>query len=364
MRYAAILAGGSGTRLWPISRARLPKQLIALIEGHSLLEIAVERLRGLVDNERQLICTSEKFREAIRTAMPDFSDDRILGEPVGRDTLAAVGLPAAVVQRRDPEAVIAILTADHLIEPVDLFQQRLDLGFRVAEAGSSTLVTFGIQPTYPATAYGYVRMGQPLNEFNDAFAVERFVEKPDAATAQQYLDSGNYAWNSGMFVWRAATLLDCIRRFHPQVHAGLVQIADAWDTPQQQTLLNEVFPTLEKISVDFAVMEPASVDDQVTVATVPMPVRWLDVGGWLAFGETVEADENGNRCAAQRTLMMDSRENLLVSTDPGHLIAAIGVDNLVVVHSDDATLICPGDQTERIKQLHQAIGDRFGGEYL
>jgi mannose-1-phosphate guanylyltransferase len=364
MRYAAILAGGSGTRLWPVSRAHLPKQLIPLIEGRSLLEIAVERLRGLVDTQRQLICTGEKFREPIRTAMPDVSDDRILGEPVGRDTLAAVGLSAAVVAKHDPEAVIAILTADHLIEPVDVFQQRLDVGFRVAEAGPSTLVTFGIQPTYPATGYGYVKLGPAIDGFPDASVAEKFVEKPDAATAQQYFDAGGYAWNSGMFVWRAATLLDCIRRYHPQVHAGLMQIADAWGSLRQQTVLNEIFPTLAKISVDFAVMEPASLDEQVTVATVPMPVRWLDVGGWLAYGETIDADESGNRCATQRTLMMDSRENLVVSTDPNHLIAAIGVDNLVVVHSADATLICPREQTERIKQLHAAIGERFGDKHL
>jgi mannose-1-phosphate guanylyltransferase len=296
--------------------------------------------------------------------MPHLSDQQILGEPTGRDTLAAVGLPAAVVARQDPDAVIAVLTADHLIEPVELFQERLEIGFRVAEAGEATLVTFGIQPTYPATGYGYVEMGGPMAGFSETFSVERFVEKPDKETAQSYLASGRFAWNSGMFVWRAAALLGCIRRYRPQVHAGLMQIAEAWGTERQQEVLNAVFPTLEKISVDFAVMEPAAQDEQVTVATVPMPVRWLDVGGWLAYGETLGVDEDGNRCATADTLLIDSRNNLVVSTDKNHLIATIGVQDLVIVHAPDATLICPRDRTEQIKQLHQAIGERLGERYL
>jgi mannose-1-phosphate guanylyltransferase len=167
-----------------------------------------------------------------------------------------------------------------------------------------------------------------------------------------------------MFVWRTATLLNCIRRYRPQVHAGLMQIADAWGTDRQQKVLNDVFPRLEKISVDFAVMEPASQDEQVTVATVPMPVRWLDVGGWLAYGDTLSVDEDGNRCSTADTLLMDSRDNLVVNTVQDHLIATIGVQDLVVVHSPDATLICPRDRTEQIKQLHQAIGEQLGQRYL
>jgi len=234
MRYATIIAGGSGTRLWPMSRADLPKQLIPLFSGRSLLEIAVDRLQGFIPPERQILCTGEKYRRQIRRVLPEFADERILGEPEGRDTLAAVGLPAAVAMREDADAIIGVFTADHLIEPVEQFQRRVEVGYELAEKHPNTLVTFGIEPAYAATGFGYVELGRPLEGFDQAYRAVRFVEKPDARTAEQYVASGRYAWNSGMFVWRAATLLDCIERYKPEVHAGLMQIAAAWATPMMR----------------------------------------------------------------------------------------------------------------------------------
>ncbi len=190
MRYATIIAGGSGTRLWPMSRADLPKQLIPLFSGRSLLEIAVDRLQGFIPPERQILCTGEKYRRQIQRVLPEFVDERILGEPEGRDTLAAVGLPAAVAMREDPDAIIGVFTADHLIEPVEQFQRRVEVGYQLVEKHPNTLVTFGIGPAYAATGFGYVELGQPLEGFDQAYRTVRFVEKPDAKTAEEYVASG------------------------------------------------------------------------------------------------------------------------------------------------------------------------------
>lgn len=347
-----------------MSRADQPKQLIPFVRGKSLLEIAADRLEGLIDADRVFICTGESYRQQIRAALPRFDDAHILGEPEGRDTLGAVAFPAAVIARDDPDAVIAVFTADHLIEPVDVFQQRVDAAYRVAERYADTLVTFGIEPTHAATGFGYVELGDPIDGFDDAHRTAEFKEKPDAATAQRYIDSGRYLWNSGMFVWRASTLLGCVERYEPEVHAAVTRIAEAWSTPQRDAVLNEVYPTLKKISVDYGVMEPACRDDRVRVATVRMPVKWLDVGSWPAFGQTLDADADGNRVDGVLAALLDSRDNLVVSDNPRHLIATIGVDNLVIIHTERATLICPADEAQRIKELHARVGELFGEEYL
>jgi len=358
-----IMAGGSGTRLWPMSRESLPKQLIPFIGGKSLLQIATERLNGLVPPAQRFVCAASKHRAVIQKSLPAFKGDHFLGEPCGRDTLNAIGFSAAVIARRDPDAIIAVFTADHIIEPVDQFQRIVASGYEVVEKFPNALVTFGIAPTAPATAYGYLQLGEPLA--GDARVVEQFKEKPDAGTAQSYFAAGpsRYLWNSGMFIWRADTLLDCIRRYSPENHAGIIRIADAWDTRRRNAVLAEVYPTLKKISVDFAVMEPASRDPKVRVAAVPMPLKWLDVGSWPFFGQTCPRDADGNAIAA-RHLLRRTKNSLVASNDPKHLIATIGCEDLIIIHTPDATLVCRADQAETIKEMHKLVGEQFGSEYL
>jgi len=368
MRYAMIMAGGAGTRLWPLSKQGRPKQLIPFIERPgrspaSLLELAANRLDGLVDESNRYICTGESYRDAIRESLPSFTDDRILGEPMGRDTVNAVGFAAAVFAKQDPDAVFAVLTADHIIEPQDVFHARMDLGFRLVEEDPSRLVTFGIKPTHAATGYGYIERARPIPGTDGrAYNVARFVEKPDAPRAQAYVESGNFGWNSGMFVFHAGTVMGCLQRFKPECFKGLMKIQASWGSPEQQQVLSDVYPTLPKVSVDYAIMEPASDDEAVSIVGVEMDLTWLDVGSWPSYAETLDADADGNRAAGGAELVsLDSTGNLVVldSECESHTVALLGCKDLIVIKTPNATLVMSKSRAEDLKALHERVRDEL-----
>ncbi|MEY3231821.1 MAG: hypothetical protein RL689_1910 [Planctomycetota bacterium] len=383
MRYAMIMAGGAGTRLWPLSRRDRPKQLLQFItrpgddRERSLLELASQRLDGLIDPDRRYVCTAESYRQPIRELLPEMKDAQILGEPAARDTVNAVGLAAAVLAKQDKDAIFAVLTSDHVIEPAAEFRARMDLGFRLVENDDRRFVTFAIKPTFPATGFGYVERGTPVRDAkasgkggvdgtkDHAYQVARFVEKPDRPRAEVYVQSGDFFWNAGMFVWKATTFLEALERFKPESHAGLMKIQAAWGTRKAKAVLEEVYPTLPKISVDYAIMEPAAKaaaagdKSRFQVCMVQMDLTWIDVGSWPSFAQTVPADKAGNRAAGAGTVVSHASRNTLTYASKGHTVALLGVEDLVVVQTPDATLVMPRARAEELKALHGLLDERL-----
>ena len=358
MRFVVIMAGGAGTRLWPLSRQGRPKQLLEIVDGKSLLRLAYERVSSLVPDDRILVCTGRVHADDVAAQLPELAAGNILGEPEGRDSLNAVAWSAAEVARRDPDAVVAMVTADQVITPVDEFARSLDVAFTVAEAHDDALVTLGVVPTSPHTGYGYLHKADELPGFPGVHAVAEFKEKPSAEVAERYVASGEYWWNAGMFVWRAETLLGQLDELLPRTADTVRQIVSE---PER---LDELFPTLQKISVDYAVMEPVSQGATgARVVSVPLAIDWRDVGGYLSLADLLSTDENGNRVDG-RTVTLDSSGCIVVNTaGPAHLVATLGLRDTLVVATGTATLVAGLGETERVKELVELVRTRVGAEF-
>jgi mannose-1-phosphate guanylyltransferase len=373
-RYAVILAGGSGIRLWPLSREALPKQLIPVIGGKSLLEVAFDRLDGVIPAERRWVCGGQRFEFDIKAKIPTLG--RYLGEPVGRDTLAAIGYSCAMAMAVDRDATVAFLTSDHVIRPVERFTKSLALAFETVEANPDALLTFGIKPTYPATAYGYLELGDTIDH-GTVQRVLRFKEKPNLAVAEDYLTAGSehYLWNSGMFIWKAERFLALLSHYEPDVAQAVQRIAAEKDHETHDAILAEIYPSIRKKSVDYGIMERASLDPEVRVICLPLDLEWKDIGSWTAYGSLAPSDSAGNTAIQAlsqgdgveiegTSLIFESTDTLVVSTDPGHLITCFGCEGLAVIHTKDVTFIAPKERVEEMKKLHTEIKSRFEGEYI
>jgi len=349
-RFVVIMAGGRGERFWPQSRLRKPKHLLPIVGDAPMLAQTVDRLKGLVPPEQVFVITNIEQRDAVLESCPELLPERVIGEPQGRDTAAAVGLAALLVERTEPGAAFALLPADHVIADGAGFRKVLSAAFEAAE-NQDVLVTIGIKPDFASTGYGYLRKGPGVDGLASlpVHQVERFVEKPNLEKAQQYLQDGGYFWNAGMFVWRPEVILSAIRQHAEELSAGLDDLLANWqENGSIEYAMEKVYPLLKKISIDFAVMEKAA-----DVVMLESAFDWDDVGEWPAIARHYEADDRGNVFKGAGSAL-DSSGNLTYA-EPGHTISLLGVKDLIVVQSGDATLVCHKDCAQQVKALAQQV---------
>jgi mannose-1-phosphate guanylyltransferase len=354
--HAIIMAGGTGTRFWPASTNDTPKQLLRLVGEATMLRQTVDRLEGLVPAERRMIVTNQRLAAAVREQLPELPAASVVGEPCKRDTAPCIGLAALLVSRRDPSATMIVMPADHVITPPEKFQAACLQAAALVDESPSRIVTFGIKPTYPAEIFGYIHRGEPLTD-RSIYRVQRFEEKPNSATAKKYVDSGEYYWNSGIFVWKADTILDALRQRQPEMLKHLETIVAAWDTTDRDVVLAREFAAIKPISIDYAVMEHAT-----DVAVIEAPFEWDDLGGWQSLARLAGSDANGNTIIG-RHVGLDTSGSI-VRGDGEHLIVTLGMKDCIIVHTPKATLVANKHDEEQIRKVVKQLEELGWTEYL
>ncbi len=358
--FVVIIAGGKGERFWPQSRARRPKHLLPIVGDKPMLVQTLERVRALVPPKNTFIITSAVQARAVREVCSKLPAENIVAEPMGRDTAPAVGLAAALVGARDPKGIFAVLPADHVIHDSEAYQRDLRAAFAAASSGD-VMVTIGIEPTEPAIGFGYIQRGELWKKFErrPVYRVKRFVEKPALEVAQGYLASGDYVWNGGMFVWSVPVVEAALSRHAPELDAGLAPIRAALAKKKPlAAILKKVYPSLSKISVDYALLEKAD-----NVVVVPSSFDWDDVGAWPAVPKHYQKDAGGN--VMRGRVVVEAARNNIIFSEGDHLTAVLGADDLIVVHTPDATLVAPKAKAQEIKQLLKRVEAlKDGARYL
>ncbi len=358
MLHAVVMAGGSGTRFWPKSRRSRPKQLLRLFGDRTMLQQTVDRIAPLVPADRVLVVTGADQAVASSAQLPGVPARNIVAEPCPRDTAACVGLAAALIARTDPDATLVVLAADHVVQPAEAFRKTVRVAASIVEDDPTCFVTMGVRPTRAETGYGYIEAGDML-ETRDGIGVRRviqFREKPDRPTAEQFVAQGGFSWNSGVFVWKAQAILDALRNHRPGLAAAIDRVAAAAGTPEAEEVLNLEYPRMERIPIDKAVMEKAE-----NVVVLDVGYEWSDVGDWRSLAALMPVDPHNNVTEGPVRLI-ETRDSVVISDD-GRLIAAIGVEDLVVIQSGGATLIAKRDQLDRLKMLVEGLGQDGFGEY-
>jgi mannose-1-phosphate guanylyltransferase len=355
--YPVILAGGRGTRFWPLSRKRRAKQLLALDGKHTMIQQTVMRLTPMAAPSRFWIITNDDLRPAMLGQLKKLPPKQIIAEPAGRNTAPAIGLAAFLLLRHDPDAVLGLFPSDHVIADQAQYRATLARGLEIAAAGEN-IVVLGIRPTRPETGYGYVEVGSPDQ---GSLRVRRFTEKPDLDKARQFLDSGNYVWNSGMFLWRADTLANALREHLPNTAPLLERIAAAYGTRKFAATFRKLYPKCENISIDYAVLEPRSAkgEAQSRIFCLPSDFGWNDLGSWTALHEhrvTKAKPGDGSRSSASGSFALNAKNNYVHA--PGKFVALIGVSNLVIVETEDALLVTTLDQSQDVGKVVKHLDEK------
>jgi mannose-1-phosphate guanylyltransferase len=347
--WAIVPAGGSGTRLWPLSRATRPKFLLPLLGERSLLQQTIDRLAALIPPEHTFVVCGPAHAAPVARQLPELPERNVLVEPAPRGSGPAIGLATAIIARRDPEAIIGSFAADHEVTDVAAFEAALHTA--IAAAHDGWLVTIGLTPTRAETGYGYIERSDDVVERvadGVAYRAARFVEKPDAATAEEYLASGRFLWNASMFVWRAQTLLEEFARLQPELYAAITQIASVWGTPEQERVTAEIWSTLAESTIDQGIFEHAE-----RVAVVPAEIGWSDVGDWHNLGELIARDDSGN--SVRGDLVQSQTKNSVVWSETGRLVALVGLENIAVVDTEDALLVVDRKHAQEVRRIVEQL---------
>ena len=359
MLHAMIMAGGGGTRFWPRSRTNRPKQFLTFSGDRTLLQGTLDRIVARVAPERIWVITGAAYVEEAARQLPELPRQKVVGEPFGRDTAACIGLGAALIARTDPDATMIVMPADHVIEPTSDFHRAVSAAEHFARQYPEALLTFGIPPTFPSTGYGYIHRGESIATCDEVrlYAAKEFKEKPNADTAERFIQSGEFYWNSGIFVWKTAAILNELKRLKPGIHAAIERIADAWNTPRRDEVFLHEYQNIEKKSIDFAVMQEAK-----KVLVMQAPYEWDDVGSWLALERRNKPDEHGN--TVQGTHCGIKTQNCVVVSDGDHLVATIGVKDLIIIQDGNATLVASREEEATVKEIVEQLKLRKRSEYL
>lgn len=345
--YAVIMAGGGGTRLWPLSRQARPKQMVSLFDERTLFQTSVERIRDIFPCENIYVVTVEEQARELQAQSPYIPVENFILEPTPRGTASVVGLAAVTLQKRDHQAIMVILTSDHYIGNEENFRETLQTACSVAQDGY--LVTLGITPTFPATGYGYIQRGQFIKKYDhaDIYQVIRFTEKPDEKQAKTMLDGGDHTWNSGMFVWKTEQILNEFKRQMPDLYRALEQISLAGDNPDWQKTVDNVWPQLKQETIDYGIMEGA----QKIVVIPAANLQWSDVGSWDSLFEVLPTDKDGNIVMGGAHVGLDTTDSLIYLSQERRLIVTIGVSSLILVDTGDVLMVCSKDQAQKVRQV-------------